>query len=93
MEPIPRADDVLGYLVYMKTRLASLHLGAASWDGQPLFSLPARATQGWRVGWEFQAAAKGTHRGSSSPTRAFSEGFRPAVLCLGWKRQVRTGGY
>ena len=35
-----------------------------------------------------QAAAKEPTEGLISPTRAFSEGFRPAVLCLGWKKKV-----
>lgn len=55
---------------------------------QPLFSLPARATQGWRVEWELKQLIREPTEGLASPTRVVSEGFRATALCLGWKKKA-----
>ena len=72
----------------MKTRLASLHLGAGSW-GRAAFIQPiCQGDSGLEGGVGVKAAVKEPTEGLISPTRAFSEGFRPTALCLGWKKKA-----
>lgn len=71
----------------MKTRLASLHLGAGSWGWAAFIQPICQGDSGLEDGVGVQAAAEEPTEGLISPTRAFSEGFRPTALCLGWKKK------
>lgn len=72
----------------MKTRLASLHLRAGSWGWAAFIQTICQGNSGLEGGVGAQAAAKEPTEGLASPTRVFSEGFRPTALCLGWKKKA-----
>ena len=72
----------------MKTRLASLHLGAGSW-GRAAFIQPiCQGDSGLEGGVGVKAAVKEPTEGLISPTRAFSEGSEEGADGAGVPRET-----